>query len=167
MQTGVLPYISVSIFVNSKEKHLFVAMGLGFYIDIVQMSPTLNYGKSLFQYLLLFRFIKAMGSTECGTQMFFSHGFISFRFRLILSSSSTWYEKKRRLFVSTVNSQIHYYNTRNARSFCWPLCRTNTRQFSIYFQGLKFYNSLNSTITGSSSSPSFKRKLKEFLLSMH
>ena len=66
MRTGVLPYISVSIFVNSKEKHLFVAMGLGFYIDIVQMSPTLNYGKSLFQYLLLFRFIKAMGSTECG-----------------------------------------------------------------------------------------------------
>ena len=40
---------------------------------------------------------------------------------------------------------------------------TNTRQFSIYFQGLKFYNLLNSTITGSSSCASFKRKLKVLL----
>ena len=66
-----------------------------------------------------------------------------------------------------INSQIHNYNTRNAHSFRLPLCRTNTRQFSIYFQGPKFYNSLNSTITGSSSSASFKRKLKEFLLSTY
>ena len=62
------------------------------------------------------------------------------------------------------NSQIHNYNTRNAHSFRLPLCRTKTGQFSIYFQGPKFYNSLNSAITGSSSSASFKRKLKEFLL---
>ena len=66
-----------------------------------------------------------------------------------------------------INSQIHNYNTRNAHSFRLPLCRTNTRQFSIYFQGPKFYNSLNSTRTGSSSSASFKRKLKEFLLSTY
>ena len=42
-----------------------------------------------------------------------------------------------------------------------------TRLFSSYFQGPKFYNSLNSVITGSSSSASFKRKLKEFFLSMY
>lgn len=70
---------------------------------------------------------------------------------------------------SLPRSQIHnnYCNTRNVLSFHLPLCRTNTRQFSIYFQGPKFYNSLNSVITGSSSSASFKRKLKEFLLSMY
>ena len=66
-----------------------------------------------------------------------------------------------------LNSQIHNYNTRNAQSFRLPLCRTNTRKFSIYFQGPKFYNSLNSDITSSSSSASFKRKLKEFLLSKY
>ena len=44
-----------------------------------------------------------------------------------------------------LNSQIHNYNTRNAQSF--------------RFQGPKFYNSLNSNITSSSSSASFKRKL--------
>ena len=75
---------------------------------------------------------------------------------------------KSRFFLSTHSlSQIHNYNTRNAHSFRLPLCRTNTRLFSIYFQGPKFYNSLNSVITGSSSSASFKRKLKEFFLSMY
>ena len=66
-----------------------------------------------------------------------------------------------------MDSQIHSYNARNVHSFRLPLCRTNTRLFSIYVQGPKFYNSLNSVITGSSSSASFKRKLKEFFLSMY
>ena len=65
------------------------------------------------------------------------------------------------------NYQIHNYNTRNAQSFRLPLCRTNTRKFSIYFQGPNFYNSLTSDITSSPSSASFKRKLKEFLLSRY
>ena len=66
-----------------------------------------------------------------------------------------------------LNSQIHNYNTRNAQSFRLPLCRTNTRKFSIYFQGPNFYNSLNSDITSSPSTASFKRKLKDFLLSRY
>ena len=40
-----------------------------------------------------------------------------------------------------LNSQIHNYNTRNAQSFRLPLCRTNTRKFSIYFQGPNFLSS--------------------------
>ena len=40
-----------------------------------------------------------------------------------------------------------------------------TINYNYYFHCPKSYNSLNSTITGSSSSASFKRKLKEFLLS--
>ena len=79
--------------------------------------------------------------------------------------NSTLPSKFNNLFL--INGQIHNYNTRNAHSFRLPLCRTNTRQFSIYFQGPKFYNSLNSTITGSSSSASLKRKLKEVLLSTY
>ena len=58
--------------------------------------------------------------------------------------NSTLPSKFNNLFL--INSQIHNYNTRNAHSFRLPLCRTNTRQFSIYFQGPKFHNSLNSTI---------------------
>ena len=90
----------------------------------------------------------------------FQLGFFMFSLK-----NSTLPSKFNNLFL--INSQIHNYNTRNAHSFRLPLCRTNTRQFSIYFQGPKFYNSLNSTITGSSSSASFKRKLKEFLLSTY
>ena len=90
----------------------------------------------------------------------FQLGFFMFSLK-----NSTLPSKFNNLFL--INSQIHNYNTRNAHLFRLPLCRTNTRQFSIYFQGPKFYNSLNSTITGSSSSASFKRKLKEFLLSTY
>ena len=90
----------------------------------------------------------------------FQLGFFMFSLK-----NSTPPSKFSNLFL--INSQIHDYNTRNAHSFRLPLCRTNTRQFSIYFQGPKFYNSLNSTRTGSSSSASFKRKLKEFLLSTY
>ena len=76
--------------------------------------------------------------------------------------NSTLLSKLYNLFF--MNSQIHNYNIRSAHSFRLPLCRTFTRLFSIYFQGPKFYNSLNSVITGSSSSASFKRKLKKFCL---
>ena len=90
----------------------------------------------------------------------FQLGFFMFSLK-----NSTLPSKFNNLFL--INSQIHNYNTRNAHSFRLPLCRTNTRQFSVYFQGPKFYNSLNSTISGSSSSASFKRKLEEFLLSTY
>ena len=92
-------------------------------------------------------------------------GMVSIRFFLFSLKTSTLPSKFNNLFL--INSQIHNYNTRNAHSFPLPQCRANTRQLSIYFQGPKFYNSLNSTITGSSSSASFKRKLKEFLLSTY
>ena len=90
----------------------------------------------------------------------FQLGFFMFSFK-----NSKLPSKFNNLFF--MNSQIHNYNTTSAHSFCLPLCRTNNRLFSIYFQGPKFYNSLNSVITDSSSSASFKRKLKEVLLSMY
>ena len=95
------------------------------------------------------------------------HDIHSFQLGFFMFSlnNSTLPSKFNNLFQ--INSQIHNYNTRNAHLFRLPLCRTNTRQFSIYFQGPKFYNSLTSTITASPSSASFKRKLKEFLLSKY
>ena len=90
----------------------------------------------------------------------FQLGLFMFSFK-----NSTLPSKFNNLFFTS--SQILNYNTRNAHFFRLPLCRTNTRQFSNYFQGPKFYNSLNSVITGSFPSASFKRKLKEFLLSMY
>ena len=45
--------------------------------------------------------------------------------------NSTFPSKFNNLFL--IYSQIHNYNTRNAHLFRLPLCRTNTRQFSIYF----------------------------------
>ena len=66
--------------------------------------------------------------------------------------------------IFTTNNQIHNYNTRHANSFRLPLCRTNIRQLSVFYQGPKFFNSLSPEITGSSSLASFRKKLKSSII---
>ena len=51
---------------------------------------------------------------------------------------------------------------RNSHLYRLPLCRTNIKQFSVFYQGPKFYNSLSTEIVNSSSSVSFKKALKAF-----
>ena len=41
-----------------------------------------------------------------------------------------------------LQNQIHSYNTRNSYKFRLPFCRTRIKQFSIFYQGPKFYNTL-------------------------
>ena len=42
----------------------------------------------------------------------------------------------------TLQSQIYSYNTRNSCKFRLPFCRPRTKQFSVFYQGPKFYNTL-------------------------
>ena len=63
----------------------------------------------------------------------------------------------------TLRRQIHSYNTRNSHAFSLPFCRTNIKQFSVFYQGPKFYNFLITVIVNSSSSVSFKKALKAFI----
>ena len=63
----------------------------------------------------------------------------------------------------TLQSQIHSYNTRNSCKFRLFLCLTRTKQFSVFYQRPKFYNTLNTNIINASSPSSFKRKLKAFI----
>ena len=63
------------------------------------------------------------------------------------------------------NETIISPNTRNAYRFLSHPCRTNIKGFTILFEGPKVWNTLPSSLTSSSSSfPSFKRKLTEFLM---
>ena len=45
-----------------------------------------------------------------------------------------------------LNKDVHSYSTRNAKFFHLPLCRTNICQFSVRYQGPKFFNSLGDEI---------------------
>ena len=62
----------------------------------------------------------------------------------------------------TLQKEIHSYHTRNSHLYRLPFCRTNIKQFSVFYQGPKFYNSLSTEIVNSSSSVSFKKALKAF-----
>ena len=64
----------------------------------------------------------------------------------------------------SVNNSIHSYNKRHASFFWLPLCRTNIRQFSISFQGPRFFDTLSSEIKTTPTLMSFKHKLKDFLI---
>ena len=64
-------------------------------------------------------------------------------------------------------NQFHSYNTRNSQAYRLPYCRTNTKKFSPFFQGPKFFNSLDNEVINSQSLSSFKKKLKIKLLSKY
>ena len=61
------------------------------------------------------------------------------------------------------NTPLCICNTRNSCKFRLPFCRTRTKQFSVFYQGPKFYNTLNTNIINASSPFSFKRALKAFI----
>ena len=65
------------------------------------------------------------------------------------------------------SNQFHSYNTRNSQAYRLPYCRTNTKKFSPFFQGPKFFNSLDNKVINSQSLSSFKKKLKIALLSKY
>ena len=66
------------------------------------------------------------------------------------------------MFLS--NYHVHSYNTRSAMAIRTLLCRNNIRQFSVRFQGPKFFNSLPIDIINIISFVSFKRKLKKLFI---
>ena len=45
----------------------------------------------------------------------------------------------------------HSHNTRNSYEFRLPFCRTRIKQFFVFSQGPKYYNTLNTHIVNSSS----------------
>ena len=62
-----------------------------------------------------------------------------------------------------LNSEVQSYETRSAGSFEIPLCRTNICQFSMRYQGLKFFNSLADEIINSALLKLFTTILKVLL----
>ena len=65
------------------------------------------------------------------------------------------------------NNQFHSYNTRNSYACRLPCCRRNIDKFSVFFQGPKFFNSLDNEVINSTSSSSFKKILKSKLISSY
>ena len=65
------------------------------------------------------------------------------------------------------SNQFHPNSTRNSQAYRLPYCRTNTKKFSPFFQGPKFFNSFDNEVINSQSLSSFKKKLKIKLLSKY
>ena len=67
-------------------------------------------------------------------------------------------EKFQNMFSK--RSQFHTISTRISLNYHIPLCRTYIRQFSVCYQGPKFFNSLPRELTNIDSFHAFKKKLK-------
>ena len=59
------------------------------------------------------------------------------------------------------SNQFHCYNIRNSQAYLLMYCRTNTKNFSTFFQGPIFFNSLDSEVINSQSLSSFKKKTED------
>ena len=96
-------------------------------------------------------------------------GILKFHDIHLLQLGLFMYSHQTRAFPSkfalkfTLNRQFHSYYTRNSRAFRSPFCRTNIKQFSVFYQGPKFYNSLSTDILNATSPASFKKALKVFI----
>ena len=66
-------------------------------------------------------------------------------------------------FFCGVN-QVHNYNTRNSKLYFVPFCRTNIKQFSVVYQGVKLFNLREDIRDASSVSSSFIKKNKRISL---
>ena len=64
------------------------------------------------------------------------------------------------MFMST--SQVYSYNTRTSKLFYMFPCKTNLRQFSIRFQGPKFFNSLSNNIKDCENISLFRKSWRNF-----
>jgi len=63
--------------------------------------------------------------------------------------------------------EVHGYNTRNHDNYQIPLFRTRIRQFSIKYEGPKFYNSLSWDVKNSKNYSSFTKKLKNLFFASY
>ena len=76
------------------------------------------------------------------------------------SSEQIKYKKKTFLDLFVTGCHIHnYYNTRTSLHFRSHACQTNTKQFTILFQGPKIWNYLPNSITSIFLLQSFKTKV--------
>ena len=58
------------------------------------------------------------------------------------------------------NKQVHNYYTRSADDYPSHNCRTNTKKFTVPFQGPSLWNSLPTYITNSETQFCFRKRLK-------
>ena len=63
-----------------------------------------------------------------------------------------------------MTNEVHSYNTRSAKSYYLPSCKTNIRQFFIKYKGPKFFNTLSFDISNCSTVSTFNSKLRNYLL---
>ena len=62
-----------------------------------------------------------------------------------------------------MNTDVHYYNTRQSTSFHIPLCTSNRSQRTIRYTGTKLWNKLNQTIDINLKIGTFKKHVKNYI----
>ena len=67
--------------------------------------------------------------------------------------------------IFRTNEQVHSHNTRSNKKLHKPCIKTNLKKLSISFKGVDIYNSLPSDLKNTQCKSTFKRKLKNYILS--
>ena len=66
--------------------------------------------------------------------------------------------------IFKTNEDVHYYNTPSTKKLHKPFIKTNIRKLSISYKGVDIFNNLPSDLKETRCQSTFKRKLKNFIL---
>ena len=66
--------------------------------------------------------------------------------------------------IFRTNEEVHNHNTRSNKKLHKPYVKTNLRKLSISFKGVDVYNSLPSDLKNTQYISTFKRKIKNYIL---
>ena len=119
------------------------------------------------------RIICKVSYDEHTNSLFKNLRILKFRDTYLLSLGKFMYSFSKGLLPTIFNdffalsNEIHPYDTRSSKLFHIPYCRTNTRQFSVSYQGPNFFNSLSSDLRTAASVSSFQFQLKQHLFSKY
>ena len=119
---------------------------------------------------LFFRLIRIQMPRRCSHPHFICISAVHNLFHSILDSAAvicttttnhgTGFQSRHNTFATLKVNSVNGYN---AQAFRLHFCRTNIKQFSVFYQGPKFYNSFNTDVVNSTSPASFKKALKAFI----
>ena len=76
------------------------------------------------------------------------------------TNHGTGFQSRHNTFVTL---KVNSVNGCNSQAFRLHFCRTNIKQFSVFYQGPKFYNFFNTDVVNSTSPASFKKALNAFI----
>ena len=146
---------------------------LNYCVTIWGSTYSINLNRLILLQKKVIRILNNVSFDAHTSPLFKSLNLLKFKDIYLLNLGKLMFSYKNNLLPQSFNNyfpltdQVHTRYLRNAGQFYIPYCRTKTKQFTINYQGPKFFNSLNPDIRNTPSISSFQSRLKKYFLAFY